>query len=222
VVAANGVAMTVFLWHLTALCLATLVFLPTGLLPQPEPASAAWWMLRPAWILALVALTGALVAIFARVETAVRPPRPARPGPEASVRAVAGAALLSAGLAVAALSGFPVPGRPLLHPVLAPGLVAAGVLTVRSTLLRRLAPPTPIFLRPLRRERTDRHGEGSAGDEPHSAKAPSTATARSRASRATGTTQWAASASRPQSSTVSSSARASGRTPALSKASAGT
>lgn len=191
VVAANGVAMTVFLWHLTALCIATLAFLPTGLLPQPEPATAAWWMLRPAWILALVALTVPLVAVFGGVEAAVRSPRPARPGPGATMRAVAGAALVSAGLTVAAASGFPVPGQPLLFPVLAPVLVTVGVITVRSTLLRRLAPPaSPLQLR----SRLRLHRVGA---------------------------QWgAASANRPQSSTVSSSARASGRTPALSKASA--
>ncbi len=208
VVAANGVAMTVFLWHLTALCIATLVFLPTGLLPQPEPATAAWWMLRPAWLLALVALTAALIVVFGRVETAVRPPRPARPGRAATVRAVAGAALVSAGLAIAALYGFPVAGRPLLLPVLALVLVTVGVVSVRSSLLRRLAPPAARSqLRPILRRRPA--AEGRANHQPHWAE-----TARA--------VQRAASASRPQSSTVSSSARASGRTPARSKVSAAT
>ncbi|MDQ4098044.1 MAG: acyltransferase, partial [Actinomycetota bacterium] len=53
VVAANGMAMTVFLWHLTALVIVAAVTLPTGLLAQPSTGSAAWWALRPVWIVLL-------------------------------------------------------------------------------------------------------------------------------------------------------------------------
>ena len=177
VVAANGVAMTVYLWHLTALCLATLAFLPTGLLPQPEPASAAWWLLRPAWLLALAALLVPLVAAWSRVEARIRPPRVSGTRPGAVGQAFAGALVVAAGLTAMALGGFPVPGRPLVLPVLGLALPAIGVALVRDTLLRELRP------RPA---------------------------------------QGAASARRPQSSTVSSSARASGRMPAPVKASATT
>ncbi|MGV9313362.1 acyltransferase family protein [Streptomyces sp. NPDC003691] len=81
VVAANGVAMTAFLWHLTALLgvYAVLLGLGTAL---PEPASGAWWAQTPPRLLAAAVLTAALVAAFRRFE---RPaPRPAPPGAGAS------------------------------------------------------------------------------------------------------------------------------------------
>ncbi len=187
VVAASGMAMTVYLWHLTALCLATLAFLATGLLPQPDPASAAWWLLRPAWLLALVALLVPLVAVGSRVEAAVRPARVSRTGRAATAQAAFGALMVAAGLTALAVGGFPVPGRPLLVPVLGLLLPAAGVLLVRETLLRELRPRHPV-------------GGGLR----------------------VSSVQGAASARRPQSSTASSSARASGRMPARSKAPAGT
>ncbi len=67
VVAANGVAMTVFLWHMTAIAAVITVFDHLGghLLTT---ATAAWWAWRPFWLLVPgVALCG-LVAVFARVE----------------------------------------------------------------------------------------------------------------------------------------------------------
>ncbi|KJY46511.1 acyltransferase [Streptomyces sp. NRRL S-444] len=58
VVAANGVAMTAFLWHLTAML--------------AEPASAAWWAQVPLRLLAAAGLTAVLVALFRRFEAPVR------------------------------------------------------------------------------------------------------------------------------------------------------
>jgi hypothetical protein len=69
VVVANGVVMTTYLWHMTALALGVLGLLATGFFPQPDPASAAWWSYRPTWILALTALTLPLVLAFSRMET---------------------------------------------------------------------------------------------------------------------------------------------------------
>lgn len=77
VVAANGMVMTVFLWHLTAL------FAAYGLalwwrLPLPAVGTAAWWLTRPVWLAALVVLLAALVALFRRAERPV--PRSASKG----------------------------------------------------------------------------------------------------------------------------------------------
>ncbi len=67
VIAANGIIMTTFLWHLTALLVTILVLDRLGLGPEPD-TNAAWWITRPVWILVPLALTGGLVAIFRRFE----------------------------------------------------------------------------------------------------------------------------------------------------------
>jgi hypothetical protein len=63
VIAANGLAMTAFLWHLTAMFLATAAVMAVGV-TQPAVGSGAWWLLRPVWLGVLVALTAVLVAAF--------------------------------------------------------------------------------------------------------------------------------------------------------------
>jgi fucose 4-O-acetylase-like acetyltransferase len=67
VVAANGVAMTVFCWHMTALiAVIGVVGLMGGhLLHEP---TAAWWLQRPLWLLAPAAVLAGLVAVFSKVE----------------------------------------------------------------------------------------------------------------------------------------------------------
>jgi surface polysaccharide O-acyltransferase-like enzyme len=71
VVAVDAVAMTVYLWHMTALLVALAAFRSTGLPLHSEP-TATWWAQRPLWLLAPgVALVG-LVALFARAEHPLR------------------------------------------------------------------------------------------------------------------------------------------------------
>ncbi|MFE7140565.1 acyltransferase [Streptomyces sp. NPDC057644] len=67
VVAANGVAMTAFLWHLTAMfgVYGALLALDVEL---PEPASAAWWTQVPLRLALAAALTAGLVAAFRTFE----------------------------------------------------------------------------------------------------------------------------------------------------------
>ncbi|MGW4628446.1 acyltransferase family protein [Streptomyces rubiginosohelvolus] len=67
VVAANGVAMTAFLWHLTAMfgVYGALLALDVDL---PEPASAAWWTQVPLRLALAAALTAALVTAFRTFE----------------------------------------------------------------------------------------------------------------------------------------------------------
>ncbi|MFD7611070.1 acyltransferase [Streptomyces sp. NPDC059828] len=77
VVAANGIAMTAFLWHLTAMLGVYGALLATGT-TLPDPASSAWWVQTPLRIAAAAVLTAALVAAFRTFE---RPaPAPAAPG----------------------------------------------------------------------------------------------------------------------------------------------
>ncbi|MFD8953655.1 acyltransferase [Streptomyces xanthophaeus] len=65
VVAANGIAMTAFLWHLSAMLGVYGVQLALGL-DLPVPTSAAWWAQVPVRVLAAIALTGLFVALFRR------------------------------------------------------------------------------------------------------------------------------------------------------------
>lgn len=67
VVAANGIAMTAFLWHLTAMLAVYAAQLALGI-RLPEPATAAWWAQVPVRLIAAAALTGVLVAAFRRFE----------------------------------------------------------------------------------------------------------------------------------------------------------
>ncbi|MEU9862772.1 acyltransferase [Streptomyces sp. NPDC047971] len=85
VVAANGIAMTAFLWHLTAMLgvYGALLALDVTL---PAPATGAWWAQLPLRIAAAAVLTALLVAAFRRFER----PAPAAPatgdgGPVAAV-----------------------------------------------------------------------------------------------------------------------------------------
>ncbi|HVL06358.1 MAG TPA: acyltransferase [Acidimicrobiales bacterium] len=123
VVAANGMAMTVFLWHLTALVMVAAVALPSGLMPQAAVGSAAWWAWRPVWVAALAAALLPLVWAFARVELR-RPPAPA-PG---AVRAGVAAFLVAGGLAVLARKGF-----------VGPTMVAGGGLVLAGQVLLKRA-----------------------------------------------------------------------------------
>jgi peptidoglycan/LPS O-acetylase OafA/YrhL len=102
VVAVSGVMMTIYLWHLTAMTLVASVFLFAfdGAAFRIEPGTTRWWLTRPIWIVALVAVTVVLVAIFAPFEWRVRQ----TPAPE-RVRNVAVGVLLIAG-AAAAVSYF--------------------------------------------------------------------------------------------------------------------
>ncbi len=67
VVAANGVAMTAFLWHLTAMLGVYGAFLALDV-TLPEPATALWWAQVPLRLAVAAALTAALVAAFRTFE----------------------------------------------------------------------------------------------------------------------------------------------------------
>ncbi len=121
VVAANGMAMTLFLWHLTALVIVTAAVLPSGLLPSPEAGSAAWWAWRPVWIALLAVALVPLVAVFARVESARM-----RPAEVSGWRAVAAAAAITVAMGLLARRGFAVAWMPAGLPLVALGLLGTG------------------------------------------------------------------------------------------------
>ncbi|MET8883066.1 acyltransferase family protein [Streptomyces rubiginosohelvolus] len=132
VVAANGVAMTAFLWHLTAMfgVYGALLALDVAL---PEPASAAWWTQVPLRLALAAALTAALVAAFRTFERPAAPTSPGIPGASgasgASPLAALGATLCLLGVLGLSMVGFGglLDGRTALLiaiPVSAPAAVA--------------------------------------------------------------------------------------------------
>ncbi|MFD3994756.1 acyltransferase [Streptomyces sp. NPDC058583] len=101
VVAANGIAMTAFLWHLTAMLgvYGAMLGLGAGL---PAPASDAWWAQVPLRFAAAVLLTGLLVAVFRRFEAPGLP----RPGGGPAPLAALGVALALFGVLGLSMTGF--------------------------------------------------------------------------------------------------------------------
>ncbi len=103
----NGMIMTVFLWHLTASTLVIFVAVSVtgGVGLTYEPGSGTWWLLRPVWLsIYAIALMG-FVMLFLRFE------RGAGSQSIPAWRQVAGAVLISGGLAFLALLGIGGEGR---------------------------------------------------------------------------------------------------------------
>ncbi len=139
VVAANGVAMTLYLWHLTALCAAALLLVRTGVFPSAPVGTTAWWWARPAWLLVLALLLLPLLALWSRVEQAVGPPVISQSGRGPVWQSVAGAALVSLGLTGVALLGFWVPGRAAGWTLASLLAVVAGHRLAKTSLLHDLS-----------------------------------------------------------------------------------
>jgi fucose 4-O-acetylase-like acetyltransferase len=117
VIAVGSMAMTLYLWHLTAMvALYGLVLAVDG--PLPAPGSGWWWATRPAWLALLAAVLVPLALALSRFERAGPATRPA-PSAERAVETPAGrlAAVLGVALATLGLLGFVVSGfTPLLDP----------------------------------------------------------------------------------------------------------
>lgn len=100
----NGVIMTVFLWHSTV---QTLVIggaaLMGGVGLELEPGSGAWWLARPAWLLAMLLVLLPFVALFGRFEQVSRRPEGEH---HSGNMQVAGALCLCLGVAMLAWQGM--------------------------------------------------------------------------------------------------------------------
>jgi len=64
----NRNAMTILLWHFTALVLAAVVLLPLGVVPDHPEGSGAWWLTRLATVVVLAAVLVPIVALVGRTE----------------------------------------------------------------------------------------------------------------------------------------------------------
>jgi surface polysaccharide O-acyltransferase-like enzyme len=61
--------MTVYLWHFTALIIASVIVIPLGLRPAAGLGSASWWLTRPLWYSLLTALLVGIVVLVGRFES---------------------------------------------------------------------------------------------------------------------------------------------------------
>jgi fucose 4-O-acetylase-like acetyltransferase len=128
-------AMTILLWHFTALAVAALILLPLGVVPVFADGTAAWWLVRAASVVALAPILAGLVAVFGRFERVPSPSPPvAAPDPSSSAWATARLAgaviLLAAGFTVVAVRGLSEPSTPYGLPLIAIALIGGGTALV--------------------------------------------------------------------------------------------
>jgi hypothetical protein len=123
--------MTFYLWNMTAAVLAAVILLPTGLWPQPETLSTAWWWLRLGWVAACAVCLLPFLYVFRWAERPAAPPPPARRGWIGVATSVAGAIAASGGMAIIADQAFPVQGEVVAEPAMGAILLAVGALLLR-------------------------------------------------------------------------------------------
>jgi hypothetical protein len=98
----NGMIMTIYLWHSTAMALTIGVSVAVGNIGLSfEPGSGAWWLARPVWMAAYLLVLAALMPVVARFERIPVPEKAA-----AAWRQVLGSLLVCIGLALLANFGF--------------------------------------------------------------------------------------------------------------------
>jgi len=131
VVVANSMVMTFYLWNMSAVVLAAVLLLPTGIMPASEPLGAAWWWLRIAWVAACAICIAPFLFAFRWAERPAAPPPPSRPGWRGIAVVGAGTAAAAAGFGLLAVQAFPVPGEGGFLPWIGVALVAIGAVLVR-------------------------------------------------------------------------------------------
>jgi fucose 4-O-acetylase-like acetyltransferase len=121
VIAVGSMAMTLYLWHLTAMAaLYGLVLAANG--PLPDPGTGAWWATRPLWLALLVAVLAPMALALSRFERPGRRANSTAQTPETAAGRLA--AVLGVGLVTLGLLGFVASGfTPLLDPGGSPLLV---------------------------------------------------------------------------------------------------
>ncbi len=148
VVLANSMVMTFYLWNMTAAVLAAVILLPTGLAPQPDLLSTAWWWMRLGWIAACAICLVPFLFAFRWAERPGALPPPARAGWIGLATSVGGAIAASGGMAIIAAEAFPVQGEVVAKPALGVLLLAVGALLLRvnpvKPLLRSSQPVSPV------------------------------------------------------------------------------
>ncbi len=137
VVLAGSRLMTVYLWHMTAMVAVAAAAYPTGLWPVADRVDGIWWLTRIPWLLLLTLTLIILVLAFGRFES----PGPVKPtsirGWPGRLKAIAGVALTTAGLAMLVAGGLYSESSPLQLPwiplvILITGLAGLGVVSLSA------------------------------------------------------------------------------------------
>jgi hypothetical protein len=137
VVVANSMVMTFYLWNMSAVVLAAVLLLPTGIAPQPEPLSAAWWWLRPPWILVCAIC---LIPFLLGFRFAERPRR-GRAGRDdlaGVIVVLAGTVAAATGFSILTTHAFPVPGESVVMPSVGVAFVLVALIVLRVNPLSRV------------------------------------------------------------------------------------
>ena len=112
---ANDNVMALYLWHMVPVVVVALAGYPTGLLPQPELGTSAWWLFRLEWvaILAVVAAVEMVFLYWGRKLFAAPVPTVTTPVPPAlsAVLLIVGTVAIAAALTEIAILGFAPDGR---------------------------------------------------------------------------------------------------------------
>ncbi len=102
----NGITLTLYLWHVSALAIAAAVVYPLGF-SRSETGSALWWATRPLWLAVLVPFLLLLVFGFRRFEVHQAPLNVPRYADHRARHVAAGIGIVSLGLGIL---GFGVTG----------------------------------------------------------------------------------------------------------------
>jgi fucose 4-O-acetylase-like acetyltransferase len=132
VIGVNAHAMTIHLWHFTALVAVAVVVLPWNIVPVFESGSVAWWASRWAVLPVLSIPLIALVAVFGRFER--RPARPRVTTGHPAVHAaatVAAVPCLSVGFTLVTLNGLSIESVPTGFPIWSVTLLVVGLGLLR-------------------------------------------------------------------------------------------
>ena len=125
VVAGGSVAMTLYLWHMTAMVAGIAIAYALGLLPATA-FNGAWWSTRPLWIAFLAVVLVPLVVVFRGFERVTAPV--ALPTRRRTIVLTAfGVAGVCAGLGLLIVKGLHVDGQPLGVPVVSVGALLCGL-----------------------------------------------------------------------------------------------
>jgi len=131
-IAANGVPMTSFLWHLTVIVAVTGALVAAGAPLFPTIGSTAWWLLRPPLLLLMAVVLFGVVLLFRRFER----PAPWR-NPDVALRRKHRDATVALGAVLALLGvlGFSVAGFAGVLSVRTANLVVLPMATLPSALI---------------------------------------------------------------------------------------
>jgi len=160
VITLNLNAMTILLWHFTALVITAVIVLPLGIVPLFDAGSGAWWLVRIATVVVQAAPLAGLVWLFGRIERrAAVGPKPtsveaiirearSKPAPAgrravtvATTRVLAAGALCAVAFSIITVRGLSEPSMPLGVPVLPLTLFALGVALANPPRAGRLTGP---------------------------------------------------------------------------------